>query len=82
MDIVGVRDYSDDGRASVRRYGFRCQEHFTLGGKCCRYADILSPCSLTTSPSLWKIPAVCGDEGGVSSLRDGRVLSGLTPDLQ
>ena len=63
MDIVGARDYSDDGRASVRRYGNDCAsaphgsstrvlcdpvrvfvatEHFTLGGKCCRYADILS----------------------------------------
>ena len=27
-------------------------------------------------------PGICGDEGGVSSLRDGGVLSGLTPDLQ
>ena len=27
-------------------------------------------------------PGSCGDEGGVSTLRDGGVLSGLSPDLQ
>ena len=48
----------------------------------CPSSSLLTPCFVDNISKFVEDPGSCGDEGGVSSLRDGGVLSGLTPDLQ